>query len=717
MKTKDLKKMVKSVIENSRYRPMRFKDLAYLLDLHNKKDKQMMNNLLTEMVRKGKIACDHQERYVNIKDEKRITGILQGHSRGFGFVTPDDESIDQDIFIAPSSLNGALDMDRVEVRLLTTAKDRRAEGEIVKVLERGRSKLVGRFELHKNFGFVIPDNDKLNKDIFIPERYMYGAHTNDKVVVSVTGWPDGGQNPEGRIVEVLGSADDPRIDVLSIFREFDVPMEFSEETLRDANMLSDTITPEMLKNRVDLRGETIFTIDGDDAKDFDDAVSLNMNEKGHYVLGVHIADVSHYITERGAIDQEAYERGTSIYAIDQVIPMLPFNLSNNVCSLKPDVDRLTMSCIMEIDGKGNILSYDIFKSVIHSAARMTYGQVNRLLDGVHDGGTAALEPFESILFQMEELMSILYNERRIQRGAVDFDFPEPKITLDKKGYPCEIVALERGISERIIEEFMLAANETVAAHIEKTGLPFIFRNHPEPDPEKLTAFRTFIGRFGFSLGEEDTPVTGKDFQKLQKDIEDSSEENVITRLMLRTMQQAVYEGNCKGHYALGANYYTHFTSPIRRYPDLAVHRTLSRVMDHALNPKEIKYLKGHIDEMAKHCSERERRADDIEREVDKIKMVEYMSRHIGETFSAQISGVTSFGFFVELPNTIEGLVRLQSLKDDYYYYDEEMHQQVGERFGKIYKLGQDVTVKLTYADINNRQIDFEIAQIPKQGRP
>ncbi len=397
--------------------------------------------------------------------------------------------------------------------------------------------------------------------------------------------------------------------------------------------------------------------------------------------------------------------------------MLPFNLSNNVCSLKPDVDRLTMSCIMEIDSKGNILSYDIFKSVIHSAARMTYRQVNRLLDGTHDEGTAALEPFERTLFQMEALMSILYNERRIRRGAVDFDFPEPKITLDKKGYPCEIVALERGISERIIEEFMLAANETVAAHIEKTGLPFIFRNHPEPDPEKLTAFRTFIGRFGFSLGEEDTPVTGKDFQRLQKDIEDSPEENIITRLMLRTMQQAVYEGNCKGHYALGAGYYTHFTSPIRRYPDLSLHRTLSKIMEHAVTPKEVKYLKGHIDEIAKHCSERERRADDIEREVDKIKMVEYMSRHIGETFSGQISGVTSFGFFVELPNTIEGLVRLQSLKDDYYYYDEEMHQQVGERFGKIYKLGQDVTVKLIHADINNRQIDFEIAQTPKQGRP
>lgn len=708
MKTKDMKKMVKSIIESPKYLPMRFKDLAHLLDIHHKKDNQMLDNLLSELIKKGKVARDKQSRYVHIKNEERITGIFQGHSKGFGFVKPDDQSFGQDIFISQNGINGALDTDHVSVRLLSAAKEKRAEGEIIKILERGHSKVVGRFETHKNFGFVMTDNDRFGKDIFIPERHINGAKTNDKVVVSLTVWPDEGQNPEGRIDEVLGNAEAPGIDVLSILKESDVPMVFPYEVLRDADALSEVITETDQKRRIDLRNEVQFTIDGDDSKDFDDAVSLTQCINGNFLLGIHIADVSHYLKKYDSINNEAYKRGTSIYAIDQVIPMLPFNLSNNICSLKPGVDRLTISCIMEIDSSGQVINHKLCKSIIHSSARMTYRQVNALLNGDHDKNTALLIPFESELLQMRSLMSILYNNRRLKRGAIDFDFPEPKIKLDKNGFPTQITAEERGISERMIEEFMLIANETVAAHIEETGFPFVFRNHPEPDAQKVSSFKAFISRYGFVLGKENTPLTGKDFQKLQKDIKGSPEENIITRLMLRTMQQAVYEGTCKGHYALGAEHYTHFTSPIRRYPDLMVHQTLSKIIEGTLDKKEVKYLSEHIDKMTLHCSESERKAESIEREINKIKMVEYMSKQIGRTFTGQISGVTNFGFFVELPNTIEGLVRLQNLKDDYYTYDEEMHRQVGERFGKIYSLGQSVEVRLTNASVNNRQIDFEL---------
>lgn len=718
MKTKDLKKMVRSIVESPRYEPMRFKDLIHILDIHHKKDLKMLRNLLSEMVKKQRILCDRDGFYIHpskkstkLKVSKNydVTGILQGHLKGFGFVIPDDALFEQDIFIASQCLNGALDQDHVGVKLLSPLeKGKRPEGEVISILKRGHSQIVGRFEHHKTYGFVIADNDRLCKDIFIPERHMLNAESGDKVVVKITVWPDGNKKPEGKIIEVLGKATDPGIDVLSIFREHGIENTFSKSVIFASEALQNTITSKDLATRKDLRDQIIFTIDGDHAKDFDDAVSLSINEHGNFLLGVHIADVSHYIHLHDVIDEEACARSTSIYAIDQVVPMLPFKLSNDICSLKPDADRLTLSCVMEISAHGQVLDYKIFKSVIHSKARMTYHSVNQLLDGLYNEATAYLEPFESILSKMENLASILYNERRVKRGAINFDFPEAEITLNSDGVPIKIEPIERGVSEHIIEEFMLVANETVAAYIEKSGIPFIFRNHPKPDEMKLAAFRTFIGRFGFSLGQSETPPTGLDFQILQKDIENSPEEEVITRLMLRTMQQAVYEDHCLSHYALGAEYYTHFTSPIRRYPDLTVHRTLSALLEHRLQPSDIEDLEKHLGGIAEHASEQERVAEKIEREVNKIKMTEYMSKHIGETYTAQISGVTSFGFFVELPNTIEGLVRLQSLKDDYYLYDDELHQHVGERFGKIYKLGQTVVVKLVNTDLNAHQIDFEL---------
>ncbi|MEG0378060.1 MAG: RNB domain-containing ribonuclease, partial [Eubacterium sp.] len=480
MKTKDLKKMVRSIIESARYEPMRFKDLCTILDIHNKRDRKMLGNLLEEMVRSGRIKYDEKGRYFSPKSKPSnlsstpkkadTTGILQGHLKGFGFVIPDDSLFEKDIFIPSNCLNGALDQDHVSIKITSKSiEDKRPEGEVVEILERGHDKIVGRFERHKTYGFVIADNDRLCKDIFIPERHMLNAETGDKVVVNITVWPDGRKKPEGKIIEILGKATDPGIDVLSVFREHAIETTFNADVLLEAETLKDYITPQELKKRRDLRENIIFTIDGDHAKDFDDAVSLSMNERGHFLLGVHIADVSHFIKKHGAIDNEALERSTSIYAIDQVVPMLPFKLSNDLCSLRPFVDRLSFSCIMEIDSEGNVVNSEIFKSVIHSKARMTYTSVNTLLDGIHDETTAYLTPFESILLQMKSLASVLYNERRVKRGAIDFDFPEAEITLGSDGIPTCIEARERGVSERIIEEFMLLANETIATFNDQTG--------------------------------------------------------------------------------------------------------------------------------------------------------------------------------------------------------------------------------------------------------
>jgi ribonuclease R len=462
-----------------------------------------------------------------------------------------------------------------------------------------------------------------------------------------------------------------------------------------------------VEKRKDLRDEIIVTIDGDDAKDYDDAVSIRKKDNGNFVLGVHIADVSHYVKQGDVIDESALERGTSVYVVDRVVPMLPFKLSNDVCSLVPDKDRLTFSCEMEINEQGQVVDYSIFKSVIRSKSRMTYRLVADLLAGTGDQPNR-LEPFRDELTLMDELHEILRVNRRLNRGAINFDFPEAKIILDKTGFPDQIIIDDRLVSHRIIEEFMLVCNETIAEHVSKLDAPFIFRNHPEPHPEKLTAFRTFINRYGFQLGKNDDQVpSGEDFQQLVEDIKGKNEERVITLLMLRTMQQAVYEGHNLGHYALGASFYTHFTSPIRRYPDLFVHRYLAKAIFGKINKRSLEYLQKNIESIASHASETERRAENIEREITKLKMTEYLTRHIGEEFVGRISGVTSFGFFVELENTIEGLVRLQDLKDDYYHYDPDLHQHIGEHRGKIYRLGQEIKIRVAKADFSAKQIDFE----------
>jgi ribonuclease R len=713
MKTKELKRIVKRLMRERLYQQMTFDELAAVIGLQKKKDRQMLSHVLKELEfrlvsdkdKKKKEGSRTERRSQRPQsDEPLIVGLLRGNQRGFGFVIPDAAIFSEDIYIHEKRLNGALDRDKVAVRLLSRPGDKRPEGEVVEILERGHKKIVGLYEKGKGFGFVIPDNDRIGKDIFVPERHDLNAQTGDKVVTQITVWPEMGKSPEGEIVEILGKRDEAGIDVLSVLKEYDIPMTFSAEVESAAEQLSEVIAADEIGIREDLRDAVIFTIDGDDAKDFDDAVSISQTDNGHFLLGVHIADVSHYVESGSAIDEAARERGTSVYVVDRVVPMLPFKLSNNVCSLVPDQDRLTFSCEMEIDENGQVLNYSIFKSVIRSKCRMTYRLVEDLLGGV----TNRLDPFRKELVMMDELHEILRIKRRINRGAINFDFPEAKVILDQNGFPEKIIIDERLKSNRIIEEFMLVCNETIAEHISKISLPFIFRNHPDPLPEKITAFRTFINRYGFKLGVNEETPTGKDFQQLTAEIEGKNEERVITLLMLRTMQQAVYEGENHGHYALGAEFYTHFTSPIRRYPDLFVHRYLAKSLQGKIGKKLAAYVERNIAEIARHASETERRAEEIERDVTKLKMTEYMTRHLGEIFAGRISGVTSFGLFVELPNTIEGLVKLQDMRDDYYIYDPELHQHVGEHTNKIYRLGQDIRVQAVKADINLRQIDFEI---------
>ncbi|MGV8905727.1 MAG: ribonuclease R [Acetobacterium sp.] len=726
MRTKELKKLVHQLMEDPNYNKMPFEELSESIGLRKKSERQMLSHVLKELEKKKKNKNNTDTRVVKkevitnacpvkTKEEAKLIGVLQGNQRGFGFVILDSAIYSEDIFIPEKYLHGALDQDQVWVKVTSKPGEKRPEGEVVEVIERGHKKIIGRYEKGKSFGFVIPDNDRLCKDIFIPERYGKDAVSGDKVVANILSWSDKGKNPEGEIAEILGNKDAPGIDILSVLKEYDIPMEFSKSVEKEANNIVDQITEADLKKRKDLREEVTFTIDGDDAKDYDDAVSIEKKENGHYILGVHIADVSHFVRHGSPLDESALDRGTSVYVVDRVVPMLPFNLSNTVCSLVPNEDRLTFSCEMEIDKKGKVLDYQIFKSVICSKSRMTYQGVSDVLAGIDNPVAKALLPFIDDLQVLEELFGVLHTERRLKRGAINFDFPEAKIFLDDKGFADRIEVEERLVSHRMIEECMLVANETVAKHVSKTKVPFLFRNHPEPDCEKLAAFRTFINRYGYKLGsKEDAIPKGEDYQKLMEDIEGKSEERVITLLMLRTMQQAVYQGHNLGHFALGAKYYTHFTSPIRRYPDLFVHRYLAKTLDGKLNEKTVEYLDAHIEDIGQHCSATERQAEKIEREITKLKMTEYMTAHIGETFEGRISGVTSFGFFVELPNTVEGLVRLQNMRDDYYVYDPDLHQHIGERTGKFYRLGQEVCIKVAKTDIDLKQIDFELVEKRKK---
>jgi ribonuclease R len=706
MKTKELKVLLLDLMASDAYEPMKYKDICYLFDVHDKKGKKKISYALDDLVNDGKIMQTSKGKYALTDTIGGVAGILQAHPKGFGFVIPETSIFSDDIFIPEKHLNGALDTDKVLVRVISKGKDNRGpEGKIVKILERGHKQIVGRYSDSEKFGFVIPDNNRLCKDIFIPKNKSKKAKDDDKVVAEIVQWHKGQKNPEGRIIEIIGNEADPGIDVLSILKEYSVDTDFSDEVIAEVNKIGLGVNEEELEKRRDLRKERIFTIDGEDARDFDDAVSLKKNSENQYILGVHIADVTHYIREKTELDREAYKRSTSIYLPDRVIPMLPFQLSNEICSLKPNEDRLTFSCEMIIDNQGKVVDYEIYKSIIKSTRRMTYKEVQGILDNEIED----MKEWQEQIQLMDELREILFTRRRRQRGSLEFDLPETKITVDNTGKAIDVGIYRINNSNKIIEEFMLVCNETIAEHVQWTKLPFIYRNHDKPDPEKIQALRNFVKRFGYVVKYSEEGLN-KNLQKLLEDTENTPQEFVIHQLALRTMQQARYEGECKGHFGLAARYYTHFTSPIRRYPDLIVHRYLGYLLENSYDEKRIEYMSSHVSEMGIHTSEYERRAESIEKEVKKTKIVEYMEDKVGKEYDGIISGVTSFGFFVRLENSIEGLVRLVDLKDDYYQYIPEDHCHVGERSGVIYELGQKIRVYVSKVSKLSRQIDLMVVE-------
>ncbi|QSX08218.1 ribonuclease R [Alkalibacter rhizosphaerae] len=698
------KEGILAVLQSDTYKPMSFKDLLNHMEVKSKRDRNEFKKIVDRMLSQGDVVKNKKGRYMIPPKDTYVKGTLQGHAKGFGFVIPEDAISGNDIFISANNLNGALDKDKVLVKVIKKT-DKRDEGEIFQVLERGHQKIVGTYEKSRNFGFVIPDNDKLCKDIYISHGDAMGAKNGEKVVVDITTWHRD-KNPEGKVIEVLGGPDTIGIEILSIIREYDFNVEFPDEVQAQANNLPDTVEKGELEGRKDLRNIPTVTIDGKDAKDLDDAITISKLGNGNYQLGVHIADVTHYVEENSPLDREAYERGTSVYLVDRVIPMLPPKLSNGICSLNAGVDRLTFSCIMEIDPQGNVASHEVTKSVIHVDERMNYEDVTAILVEKDPEMMERYKDFVSMFQEMQDLANILSVERREKRGSIDFDFPEAKIILDNQGKTVDVKLYERTISHRIIEEFMLVCNETVAEFMFWSNLPFLYRVHEDPSPEKLDALREFLTNFGYTL-KKGEKVPPKELQKLVEDIKGTKEEYFLSKLILRSMQQAKYEAENLGHYGLAAKYYCHFTSPIRRYPDLLIHRIMGQMLAKDLTEKRIKKYNKHMDEYGDHTSIRERLAERAERDTDDLKKTEYMADKIGETFEGIISSVTSFGFFVELNNTVEGLVRVQDL-NDYFVYDEKNHRFIGERTKVQYKLGDPVKVKVANVSIPLSQVDFAV---------
>lgn len=698
------KQMIYDFMCDDMYVPMKIKELSIVLGV-SKQDRPVLERILTELIGEGKIEITKRGKYQK-SQVKLLVGTFTSHPKGFGFVTIED--MDEDVFIPADKTLDAMHKDTVEIQVISgKAPGKRAEGVVTKIVERGMKTVVGTYESSKNFGFVVSDDPKFSKDIFIPLERSKGAVAGHKVVVEITNYGKNGKNPEGKVIEILGHINDPGVDIISLVRAYGLPEEFPERVMNQAERVAPQVSTADMAGRKDLRDMQMVTIDGEDAKDLDDAVSLTV-EDGLYHLGVHIADVSNYVQEKSALDREALERGTSVYLVDRVIPMLPHRLSNGICSLNQGEDRLALSCLMTIDEKGNVVDHEIAETVICVDRRMTYTNVKKILLEEDSEVTEAYKEFVPMFKDMEKLAAILRNKRR-KRGSIDFDFPETKVILDEQGKPVDIRPYERNVATKIIEDFMLVANETVAEDFFWREIPFVYRTHDNPDPEKIRKLSTFINNFGYSIHVGGDEVHPKELQKLLEKIDGSDEEPLISRLTLRSMKQARYTTECTGHFGLAANYYCHFTSPIRRYPDLQIHRIIKETLRGRMNENRMEHYNSILSGVAKQSSERERRADEAERETIKLKKVQYMEQFIGETFTGVISGVTEWGFYVELPNTVEGLVRMAALRDDFYQYYESTYELVGEVTNKRYKLGQTVEVRLVDADSFMRTIDFELA--------
>lgn len=694
-------------MENENYKPMSKEELAVEFNMGKASLKEFYD-VIYGMEKDGLVVKTKNGKYGIIDNNHLITGKLQGHEKGFGFLIPEDKTR-KDIFIPAENMNGAMHGDKVIVNITRREEDgKREEGEIINILERKNTTIVGTFEDNKNFGFVVPDEKKIGYDIFIPKSNTKGAKTNQKVVIEITTWPAARRNPEGKVVEILGYLSEKGTDILSIIRQFDLPEEFPDEVKRIAKDIPQEVDSEEASRRVDLRHINTFTIDGADAKDIDDAVSIQVKENGNYYLGVHIADVSHYVKRNSILDKEAYNRGNSVYLIDRVIPMLPKELSNGICSLNPDVDRLSLSVFMEIDKNGKVLDNQIVEGLIKSRYRLVYDDVSDFLE---NDDKAAKEKLAGVLDElklMEELMHILY-EKREKRGSIDFDFPETEIILDKKGIPIDIKKRERRVANKLIEEFMLVCNETIGERFFWNEIPFLYRVHEEPSPDKIAAFSKLIFNFGYTLkGHQE--IHPKELQLLSKEIKGKKEEALLSTLMLRSMKKAIYSSEPGIHFGLAAQYYSHFTAPIRRYSDLIIHRIIKDYIDGGLSGKTISQLEKTLPEIAEQTSMTEKRSEEAEREVEDMKKAQYMQKHIGEEFKGIISSLTNFGIFIQLENTIEGLVHFNNMIDDYYHFDEENYYIIGERTKKQYKLGDEVNIRVTNADVMKRDIDFELVE-------
>lgn len=720
-KNEKRKRVICDLMEDEFYVPMKEKELACFLQV-SAAERAELKNVLAELEEEGKIYCTPKGKYVkgsikrknSAKEEKAeiLTGIYTCSERGFGFVEVEGQ---EDLYIPEGMSLDAFYKDTVEAELLPKRRGKRREAKIIRVLSRGFTQVVGTYEKTRNFGFVLPDNEKFYADIFVSAERSKGAADGHKVVVEITDYGQTGlngrrRNPEGKIVEIIGHANDPGVDIMSIVRAFDLPVAFPEKVLNQAQRVSKPVSEADRAGRKDLRKIQMVTIDGEDAKDLDDAVSVS-KENGIYHLGVHIADVTNYVQENSALDREALKRGTSVYLTDRVIPMLPHALSNGICSLNQGEDRLALSCLMDMDEEGQVVNYEIAETVICVDRRMSYTSVKKILEDKDPEECLQHESFLPMFGQMEELAFILREKRR-KRGAIDFEFPESKIILDEAGHPVEIKPYERNVATKMIEEFMLAANETVAQHFYWLELPFVYRTHEVPDGEKIQKLTVFLNNLGYYIktAGKAKEVHPKEIQKLLDKVEGTSKEALISRLTLRSMKRASYTTQCSGHFGLACDFYCHFTSPIRRYPDLQIHRIIKEQLRGKMQEERIAHYTGILEEVAKHSSDMERRADEAERETDKLKKVEYMEKHLYQELEGVISGVTKWGIYVELPNTVEGLVHISKLPGDFFCYNEENYEVVGVKTGKTYCLGQTVKVWATDADRAAKTIDFELLE-------
>ena len=703
-----IKERILEFMYKKAYNPMLKKELMDVFDIDIKQS-SFFSNILDDMVREGLIIETRKKRYGVPERMNLIVGRLQMHQRGFGFVVSDKPGI-SDVFIPVNFINGAMNNDKVIARkeIIYEKYCTRTQGEIIRILERANKEVIGTYENNKTFGFVVPDDPGIITDIFIPKEGINEAKEGHKVVCEITKWSEARRNPEGKIIEIIGHRDDAGTDILTIMRKYNLTPDFPRKVEIEIANIPDRVSKEEEADREDLRGITAITIDGADAKDLDDAISIERLSNKNYRLGVHIADVTHYVKEGTALDSEALSRGASVYLVDRVIPMLPPKLSNGICSLNPGVDRLTLSVFMEIDKQGKVISHKIVEGIINVRERMVYEDVSDILEN-DDPDLKKRYAYLLDEFKMMDELHLILRKHREKRGAIDFDFPEARIILDGDGKPIEIRKCERRIADGIIEEFMLACNETIAEHFYWKDLPFVYRVHEDPSLEKLEDFNKFIYNFGYQLKGLGTETHPKALQDLLKKVKGTKEERLISTLMLRSLKKARYSDENLGHFGLAAKHYCHFTAPIRRYPDLEIHRIIKESISGKLHGKKIRQLREIVPKIAEQSSIRERVAEEAERETENLKKVEYMADRIGEEYEGIISGVTSFGIFVELDNTIEGLIPLSYLYDDYYIYDGEKHILIGEVRKKTYRIGDVIKVKVNDVDIVQREIDFTLS--------